>query len=220
MTNLSANTEIPAPSAKPTRAKGSLRAQFADLRLRYDGLPQRQQWMVLGIMIVLGWFAVDELVWSYARGWSAESAQIEQALDRGARRGATVNADLKRSVATFGAIEPPGPAATGREELARAIDEVARKHKVAGYSYEARTGQRVKDADTAVLGATIDRLQAEVKFDVNADELPKLIADLEAHPVIDGITAIRLQKNDQNRKITVQATIETWATSSGAKASR
>jgi hypothetical protein len=91
---------------------------------------------------------------------------------------------------------------------------------VAGYSYEARTGQRVKDADASILGPSIDRLQAEVKFETTADELPKFLADLESHPMIDGITALRLQKNDQNRKVTVQATIETWVIAAGGRGAR
>ena len=172
------------------------------------------------MLVVIAWFAVDELLWSYARGWAAESERIEAALDRGAKRNSTVSADLRRSVATFGPVVPPGPAAVGREELARAIDEVARKHKVAGYSYEARTGQRVKDNDASLLGPSIDRLQAEVKFETTADELPKFIADLESHPMIDGITSLRLQKNDQNRKVTVQATIETWVIAATGRSAR
>ena len=204
----------------PKLARKGLREQATDLRARYDALPSRQRWLVLGVMVVLGWLAADEFLWAPARAWSAESERIEQALDRGARRESTVTSDLRRSVATFGAVQSPGPAANGREELARSIDEVLRRHKVAGYSYEARTGQRVKDADAGVLGPAIDRLQAEVKFEVKAEDLPKVIADLESSPDIDGISALRIDKNEQTRKITVQATIEAWVLSAGGRSSR
>jgi hypothetical protein len=220
MTNFPANLESTAPTPTRIKERKTLRSQVADLRMRYEALPRRQQWLVISVLVVIAWFAVDELIWTYARHWSAESERIEAALDRGANRNSTVSAELRRSVATFGPVVPPGPAASGREDLARAIDEVARKHKVAGYSYEARTGQRVKDNDAAILGSVIDRLQAEVKFETTADELPKVIADLESHPMIDGITSLRLQKNDQNRKVTVQATIETWVISAGGRGAR
>lgn len=219
MTNLPANADT--AERTPARApRRPLRTQVADLRARYDALPKRQQWLVLAAIVVVGWMAADELVWSRARAWSSESAQIEAALDRGARRQSSVNSDLRRAVGTFGAVEPPGAAATGREELASAIDEVLRKHKVAGYSYEARNGQRVKDSDAGVLGPAIDRLQAEVKFETTAEEFPRLVADLEAHPVIDGVTSLRIQKNEQSRKLVVQATIETWVVSSGGRGGR
>jgi hypothetical protein len=219
MTHLRANAETTdRPRTRATRRP--LRAQVADLRARYDALPQRQRWLVMAALVLVGWMAADELLWSRARAWSAESAQIEAALDRGARRQASVNSDLRLAVGTFGAIDPPGPAATGREELASAIDEVLRKHKVTGYSYEARNGQRVKDSDTGVLGPAIDRLQAEVKFEVTAEEFPRLVADLESHPVIDGLSAMRIQKNEQSRKLTVQATIETWVVASGGRSGR
>lgn len=218
MTNLPANAERTPPAA---RARGrSLREQASDLHARYAALPQRQRIAVIAAACLLGWFVADELVWKYAREWSAESTQIEQALDRGGRRAGTVTTDLRRSVATFGPLEPPGPAATGREELARAIDEALRAHKVNGYGYEARTGQRVKDADAATLGGAIDRLQAEVKFEVGADELPSLVAELESSPVIDGITSLRLERVDAGRKVKVQATIESWVISAGGRSAR
>ena len=106
------------------------------------------------------------------------------------------------------------------EELARHIDEVMRRNKVTAYSYETRVGQRVKDADAAALGAAVDRLQAEVKFDVSAEGMPRLVAELEADPAIDGVTAIRIEKNEQARRLTVQATIECWVLSAGGRSSR
>jgi hypothetical protein len=66
----------------------------------------------------------------------------------------------------------------------------------------------------------VERLQAEVKFEVPADTLPALVAELEAHPVIDGIAAIRIEKNEQARKLSVQATVESWVTASGERRSR
>ena len=82
MTNLPANVDtVERPRRRAPRRP--LRAQVADLRARYDALPKRQQWLVLGAMVLVGWLAADELLWSRARSWSAESSQIEAALDRG-----------------------------------------------------------------------------------------------------------------------------------------
>ena len=39
------------------------------------------------------------------------------------------------------------------------------------------------------------------------------------HPGVDCISAIRLQKNDANRKITVQATLEAWVVGAGSRRS-
>jgi hypothetical protein len=38
--------------------------------------------------------------------------------------------------------------------------------------------------------------------------------------VIDGVTTLRIQKNEQSRKLVVQATIETWVVSSGGRGGR
>ncbi|MFM8873739.1 MAG: hypothetical protein ACKOJI_10385 [Phycisphaerales bacterium] len=202
-------TAVPDTAAAKPRAR-SLRAQGADLRARFDALPSRQRWLVVAVLAVAGYLVVDEYVWSWSRAWQAESVQIEAALRRGAARRAPAAVALARAVATFGAVEPPAAAARGREELAQAIEDVAKAHKVAGYSYEVRVGPRVKDPDAAVLAPAIERIQAEVRFDTTADELPRIVADLEAHPAIEAISALRIQRNDQARKMNVQATIEAW----------
>ena len=216
------NQPLPeSPATAVARApRRKLREQWSDLRARFDSLTRPQRLAVSAVLLLLGWVAADELLWAPARAWAAQSERIEQALDRGAQRGSAVTVDLRRSVATFGAVSPPEPAPTGREKLARAIDEVMRRNKVAGYSYETRVGQRVKDADSAALGAAVDRLQAEVKFEVSAESLPRLVAELEADPVIDGVTSMRIEKNDQARRIAVQATIESWVLSAGGRTAR
>jgi hypothetical protein len=217
MTQPTIESTAPTPSRRPRR---SLRDQWSDLRARVDALPRAQRLAAYALLALLAWVAADELLWAPARAWAAQSERIEQALDRGAGRAAAVTVDLRRSVATFGPVDPPGPAATGREALARAIDGVMRRNKVAGYSYETRVGQRVKDPDAAALGAAVDRLQAEVKFEIAAEALPRLVAELEADPVIDGVTSIRIEKNDQARKLGVQATIESWVLSAGGRSAR
>ena len=204
----------PAPGNAPRR---TLREQSADLRARVQALPRDRRIAVYAALALIGWLAADELLWAPARTWSAESARIEQALDRGATRQGSVSTDLRRAVATFGPVDPPAPAATRREELARAIDEVMRRNKVAGYSFETRFGQRVKESEG--LGP-VERLQAEVKFEVPAEMLPALVAELEANPVIDGIAAIRIEKNEQARKLSVQATVESWVNASGERRAR
>jgi hypothetical protein len=208
------------PTAPARRQRRTLREQWSDLRARHAALPRPQRLAVIALLALLAWVAADELLWAPARAWADRSERIEQALDRGASRGSSVTVDLRRSIATFGAVTPPEPAPTGREKLARAIDEVMRRNKVAGYSYETRVGQRVKDADTASLGAAVDRLQAEVKFEVPAEVLPRLVAELEADPVIDGVTSMRIEKNDQARRLAVQATIESWVLSAGGRSAR
>jgi hypothetical protein len=208
MTNLPTTPE----TVTPAPARRSLAMQWAELKAKYEALPQRQRWVVIGAIAVLAWFVADSVAWQRAAEWSAEGDQIEAALKRGATRQSTVTTDLKRQVATYGAVGVPADAGPGREELDRAINDIAKKHKVAGYSYEARTGQRMKDPDAAVLGGSLDRLQAEVKFETTAEELPRILDELEGHPGVEAISALRLTKNDQSRKITVQATIEAWVT--------
>ena len=194
----------------PSTRAWSLRGQGAGLRARFDALPARQRLIVVVLAALIGYLLVDEYVWTWSRAWRAECVQTEAALRRASARRSPASVELARSVATFGPVEPPGDAARGREELARAIEDVAKEHKVAGYSYEVRVGPRVKDPDAPLLAPAVERMQAEVRFDTTAEELPGIIADLESHPSVEAISALRIQRNDQTRKMNVQATIEAW----------
>jgi type II secretory pathway component PulM len=208
------------PQAQPATRNAprrSLRQQAADLGARIGALPPRQRWAIAAVVVLLGSIAVDDLLWAPARHWAGEADRIAQALQRGAKRSASVTTELKRAVGTFGEVEPPADAARGREQLAESINEVAKRHKVSGYSYEARVGSRLKDPDAQVLGPAIDRLQAEVRFETTAEALPALVADLESHPGIELVSALRITRNEQSRKIAVQATIEAWTLSAGGR---
>jgi type II secretory pathway component PulM len=208
------------PQAQPATRNAprrSLRQQAADLGARIGALPPRQRWAIAAVVVLLGSIAVDDLLWAPARHWAGEADRIAQALQRGAKRSASVTTELKRAVGTFGEVEPPADAARGREQLAESINEVAKRHKVSGYSYEARVGSRLKDPDAQVLGPAIDRLQAEVRFETTAEALPALVADLESHPGIELVSALRITRTEQSRKIAVQATIEAWTLSAGGR---
>lgn len=221
MSDFPATAGQTASEPAPKAPKRSVAEQFADLGDRVGALPTRQRWGVIALTVLVGWFAVDELVWSWARSWAADSDRIASALARGAsRRGAAPSADLRRMVATYGAVLPPADAATGREELAAAINEVLRAKGISGYSYEARTGARLKDPDASILGGAVDRIQAEVKFDTTAEALPDVVAALESHPDIELVSAMRITRNEQTRKITVQATVESWVLSAGGRRTR
>jgi hypothetical protein len=195
----------------------TLRQQWRQMVARHQRLPMRQRLLVLAVIIVVGYLATDEFSWSVARKWEQEGNRIEGALQRNSQRDQLVTTDLRRAVAIYGEVKPPSRNDEGGETLSRAIDEVLRKHKVAGHSFDRRSPQRMKDPDSSIFGgAGLDRLQAEVKFEANADELPRILADLEAHPDVAAITSLRIQRSEPStlRRISVNATIETWVQAS------
>jgi hypothetical protein len=204
----------------PRPARRGLREQFRDLGARVQALPERTRWAVYALAALVGWLAVDDLLWSPARAWSAEGDRIEAALARGRGPSLEVPTDVRRAIATFGPVEPPEEAGRGRERLSESINEVAKRHKVAGYSFETRIGPRLKDADAITLGPAVDRLQAELKFETTAEELPRIIADLESQPDIELVSSLRITRNEQSRKIGVQATIEAWTLAQGGRRGR
>lgn len=196
--------------ANASEPKKPLRQQAAELKQRYRAMPQRQQWLLIGVAAVVGFLLVDQYLWAQAEEWRVSGDRIEAALARSRSVQANVTSDLQRSVATFGPVEPPSKDDAGRVALGNAVNEVLKKHRVAGSSFDSRAGQRIKDSNATVFNGGLERLQAELKFESTAEELPKILADLEAHPDIETISGMRLQRNEQTRKITVQATVECW----------
>lgn len=208
------------PTPKPTRPP--LREQWADLAARFNAQPARLRWLMLAIGIVVAFIATDEYPWALARSWQAQGDRIERALVRSSGRTALVNPELVRAVAVFGPVEPPGAGDEDRIELGNAINEIFKRHNVTGSSFDSRSGQRMKDPDTARFGGVgLERLQAEVKFEVTADELPKVLAEFEAHPAIESVSTLRLQRpTDPSKRLQVQATIEAWVQATGSTRSR
>ncbi len=203
-------TTAPTPPSKP--AKPSLREQWSALTGRFKALPARQQWMLVGLAVVGFYFVADEYLWSVARQWESNGDRIESALNRSSSRNALVTPELVRAVSVFGAVEPPGRNDQDRIELGNAINEVFKRHNVTGSSFDSRAAQRLKDPDGNIFGGIgIDRVQAEVKFEVTPDELPKVLAEIEAHPAVESISTLRLQRTpDATKRMQVQATIEAW----------
>lgn len=205
------------PASKTKAPKPTVRQQWNEMMGKYRALPGRQRVFVVVVLIIVGYLATDQFSWSLARDWQAQGDRVEAALMRSTTVKTNVNGDLRRAVAVYGQVRTPQRNDEGGESLSRAIDEVLRKHNVAGSSFATRTPQRLKDPDTSRFGgAGLDRIQAEVKFDAQADNLPKILADLEAHPDVTAITTLRLQRSEPAglRKVGVQATIESWVQAS------
>lgn len=203
-------------SAAPRRGSG---ARWGDLMARYQTISPGRRWLVLGGLVVLIYLFADDFSWRWAGQLRARGDRIESALKRYASR-QPAGSDLRSAVALYGPINPPLRRDAGSEALARAIDDVLRKHDVTGHAFESRAAVRLKDADPAVFGAAgLDRLQAEVKFEASGDKLPAILADLEANPSVAAISSIRIQKVDPptKRLVSVQATIETWVLAGTAR---
>ncbi|MBL9140827.1 MAG: hypothetical protein JNK53_03070, partial [Phycisphaerae bacterium] len=168
------------------------------------------------LAVVAFYFVVDEYSWSLARRWESEGDRIERALARSSARKSLVTPDLVRSVSVFGPVEPPGTSDQDRIELGNAINEIFKRHHVTASSFDSRAAQRLKDPEGIVFGGIgIDRVQAEVKFEVTPEELPKVLAEIEAHPAIEAISTLRLQRTpDATKRMQVQATIEAWVQAS------
>lgn len=193
-----------------------LRTEWRALAARWNALSLRDRW-VLGLFgAFLAVVVLNQYPWQWARDWEAKGDRIEAALDRYSQRGNLVNNELVRAVSVFGPVEPPGQGDQDRIELGNAINDILKKHHVNGSSFESRTGQRLRDSDSAAFGGGgLERIQADVKFDVAPEVLPKVLADLESSPAIETISTLRLQRvADASKRIQVQATVEAWVIAS------
>ena len=171
-------------------------------------------------VLVVGLF-IDDYLWSLADEWNAKANQLESLLRRGAARQTSLPNEVDRAAIAFGKTEVPSDEATTSQSLAKAITETLANHRVTGSGYESQNGGRLPTNAFPSVGGTgqrFERARGHVNFETDVDELIGILGDLEAHPSIDAINSLRINRLGDTRKVSVKVVAEAWAL--GAKDAR
>jgi hypothetical protein len=173
--------------------------------------------------VLLVWMALEQWSWSWARAWSGEADRIELALSESRSLAGTVDPQAQTGAEFYGPIEPPSSENDGASAMAEAVNTVVKRHSTTGFSYDAqRASNRL--AGAATVGGSGDRLSrvsGEVRFDATPAEAVKIISELESNPSIEAISALRIDKLENESRVSVRLTVEAWvfgARTAGRKA--
>ena len=180
---------------------------------RWRALPRAGQVGVAVVVVLLGWLALEQWSWSWARSWSAEADRIEQALSDARRLADAPDPSVAVGAELYGPIDPPGGESEGAEAMAKAVVEVVKRHTVSNFSYDAQRASSSLPGAPVMVGNSAQRLSkvtGELQFESSPEEAARIIEELEASPSIEAVNSVRLQRRDGERKVMVRLTVESW----------
>lgn len=184
---------------------------------RWRGLSPGARLGVGLLAVLLAWLALDQWSWSLARDWSSEADRIERAIEDSRTLASDIPASVTSAAELFGPIEPPTGESEGAEALAQAVVEAVKRQNLSNYSFDAQRASTSLAGAPVMIGGSPQRLSkvsGEVQFEASPEQAAKVIADLEASPAIETISAVRLQRRDADRKVMVRLTVEAWVRAS------
>lgn len=190
------------------------------LRERFEALSKGARVGVVAIVAFVLYLFIDDYCWSLAREWSAKADEIHALLERGQSRAGPLPKALDETIRAYGPVEIPGSESEGSQGLAAAVNDVVKRHRVSNYSYDANAGTRLPGsamASVAGSGQRIERVEGELNFESSPDEAGAILAELEATPGVDAISALRMDWLDASRKVSVRTTVQAWVLAAGSK---
>ena len=173
--------------------------------------PAKRAAVIVGAVLV-AWLALEQWSWSWARQWGSEADRIERALAESRELAAEVDPVAQTGAEFYGPVEPPATENDGAQAMAEAVNSVVKKHSTTGFSYDAQRAS-TRLAGGGPFGGSGDRLSrvtGEVRFEATPIEAAKVIAELESNPAIEAISALRIEKLENESRVSVRLTVESW----------
>ena len=178
---------------------------------RFRSLPRGGKIAVAAVGVLLAWVALEQWSWSWARDWAGECERIERALSDSRELAAGADAAAVTGAELYGPVDPPSGESEGAEAMAQAVVGVVKRHGTTNFTYDAQRAS-TRLAGGAALGGSqrLSKVSGEVQFEATPAETAKIIAELEADPAIEAVSGLRIQKRENEGKVVVRLTVESW----------
>lgn len=211
-----------------TTAASAARSGLAGSFLR---LPRALRWLIYTALVIVAYFAIVEPALDARARFDSRADALQRDLaELRAYTGADSDAGVSREVVleSYGAPAPPAaPGEVGRPaDFEAAVNEIFRAHAVRKDQTERRSVINVPQ-EAGIIGEdqTLQRQELTLTFEATPRTVARIVADLEAEPLVTSVTRLRLDKaaarrSDSGQSGLVKATIgvETWMIIGGARA--
>ena len=180
--------------------------------VKIRNLPAGKRAAVIGAAVLVAWMALEQWSWSWARAWSEQADRIERALAESRSLAGSDDPMARTGAELYGPVDPPTSENDGAQAMAEAVNAVVKKHSTSGFSYDAQRAS-TRLPGTVNIGGTSDRISrvvGEVRFEATPAEAAKIISELESNPAIEAISALRIEKIENDTRLSVRMTVEAW----------
>ena len=189
---------------------------------RYRELPRAGRWGVLAVAGVAFYFLVVEVAIERWSSWSTQAEQKEALLRDWTGSSLSRQSDentVMNGTKVFGLVSFPGPEAERSQALRTRIAEVLKKHAVSEYEERGRElllerGPLVTAVGT---GTRVRRIVRDVSFEVTAETMTMILADLERASEVSGVSKVFVRKvtgsgnrGSSSKKLGITLAVEAW----------
>lgn len=178
---------------------------------RFRSLPPAGKIGVAALAVLLAWMALEQWSWSWARAWADECDRIETALSDSRQLASGADASAVTGAELYGPVDPPSGESEGAEAMAKAVVAVVKRHGTTNFTYDAQRASTRLAGGASLGGAQrLSKVSGEVQFEATPAETAKIIAELESDPAIEAVSGLRIQKRENEGKVVVRLTVESW----------
>jgi hypothetical protein len=184
---------------------------------RFQKLPRAVQWLVFAVVTVVLFRFWDAYLRDMADKWNMRADEIAREVAevrRSSEMARQLNGrEMSEVVRAIGPVASPKSDKDGGQMLQEAALSITREYSsVTEMSLDMRGDtNKINPKVTAAIapGKRLARLGAELKFVASPEDTISIITDLEHHPDIESVTAIRLTRAG-DRTLKVSLDLEAW----------
>jgi hypothetical protein len=111
----------------------------------------------------------------------------------------------------YGPVDPPSGESEGAEAMAAAVVEIVKRHSTSNFTYDAqRASSRLAGGPTLGGSQRLSKVSGDVQFEATPAETAKIVAELESNSAIESVSGLRIQKRENDGKVVVRLTVESW----------
>jgi len=183
--------------------------------------PRAMQWTFWAASLTIAFLVWDTTIADLGAKWSAKAESIERQIAE-VNRPILLTTNLRNAVTAFGEIELPREKAEGATAMTDAVHHILSSHSVKNDEYTRTKTSRMRSGSLPGIGRVgqfVEQVIGDIRFEATQEEVLKVISDLESSPWIDGVSDVRLTKQN-GRMIRVDLSVEAWVLSSSGRRGR
>ena len=183
--------------------------------------PRAMQWAFWATTITVAFLVWDTTVADIGAKWSAKADSIERQIAE-VNQPILLTSNVRSAMTAFGEVELPREKAKGASAMTDAVHDILANHAVKNDEYTRTKTTRMRSGSLPGIGRvgqTIEQVIGVIRFEATQEEVLMVISDLENSPWIDGVSDVRLTKQN-GRMIRVDLSVEAWVVSDSGRRSR
>lgn len=188
---------------------------------RVRSWPRAIQWAFWATSITACFLLWDTTIADLGAKWSAKADTLERQITE-INQPILLTSNLRNAMTAFGEVELPREKAEGASAMTNAVHDILANHAVKNDEYTRTKTTRMRSGSLPGVGRagqTLEQVIGDIRFEATQEDVLLVISDLESSPWIDGVTDVRLTKQD-GRMIRVDLSVEAWVVSNSGRRGR